>query len=633
MIREIINFTEDLNNDVSDILSNYMKPQQDGVYVIINAQGEINVEYYQDGNTITPFLKNCIQRLRYSWTIEYDKKPYYQKCFDLPNKRIHSVSPFVVAFKRTYIEGGKEYKDAGKSIDKKYVLSYLKNSKQETLKNSNEADSFYNIINQEYDNIVNKFIYEYEKTRKKIKDNYYIIFLYEASNDLYQESFLNYLKVKLFNSAKLGITTEEGKILKENDFANYNILRGWSNFFSSYNAGKPFLKHLTGISETNTITNLDAKLLFEFKEYLRMDILPNPLPIFIDKAELKKDEIQNEIIKICNTENKKTYREILHSIFSKREITLQKYYLLNIHRGNIADFDFVPLFRYHIECKIYNVSELQDKNGNIKSAKISNIFDLEREFSDLFVKYNNNTGQGCGFLIGNYFGDKIESQKSFKGHTVTKETLSSYYKYRKSIYDYIYKSKQQSITSDMFDDIVFWAILSDISMDELKNGKHTKFYSIREKINIWFSLYDLFNNNNKNTISMVSKIEQLKEKVRTIADGTAHIESKEEFAFAAGQVVSWLFEKSEASNKTYAMIEPFLQKRESGLLQTAILKTIEVYIHNIKFYNGNKYGFELLSADVLTYDETVKMEPLRKYFIAGCFSPSVLKKKENSNNN
>ncbi len=127
---------------------------------------------------------------------------------------------------------------------------------------------------------------------------------------------------------------------------------------------------------------------------------------------------------------------------------------------------------------------------------------MEKEISTLFQQYNDITGNGKNFLIGNYFGDKFEPSK---GHSITKETTASFYKYRKSIYDYIYKSRLQSITCEMFDDMAYSAILSDISKDEFREKRHTKYYAIGEKLNIWFSLYNLFNNNNKNGIIMLQK--------------------------------------------------------------------------------------------------------------------------------
>jgi CRISPR-associated protein Csh1 len=86
-----------------------------------------------------------------------------------------------------------------------------------------------------------------------------------------------------------------------------------------------------------------------------------------------------------------------------------------------------------------------------------------------------------------------------------------------------------------------------------------------------------------------------------------------------------------ASNKTYAMLEPYLQKSKSGQLQDAIAQTIAVYKHDISVYKGN---FEMLSAQVLTYEENVDMKPLLKYFLAGCFSQcTIYTKKEDTNNN
>lgn len=632
MIREIINFTNDLNNDLSNFLLDYMEPQQEGVYIIIDKQQNIKAEYYKEGDAINSNLKQCIKNLQYAWTIEYDKKPFYQKCFDLPNKRIHSISPFVIAFKRTYLDNGKENKN-GKRIDKSYVLTYLQKSKQETMNADEDFDSFYKFIEQEFDNMIDTFIYKYEEKGKKIKDNFYIIILYEASDEIYQETFSNYLKTKLFNSAKKGITTIDGVELQEKDFNKHETIRGWSNFYNGYNADKPFLKHKTGFVETNKISNIDAKLLYDFKEYYRRGVLPNPLPIFIDKEELKTDGIQNEIIKICNLEKKQSYREILESIFSKKSITLQKYYLLNIRYGVIVDFDFVPLFRYCIDCKIHNYTELKDKNGDKKPIKdISNVFDLERVLNDLFLKYNNNTKQSFGFLIGNYFGDKIESQKLFTNHTITKETLASFYKYRKSIYDYIYKSNLKSITGEMFDDIAYSAILSDIYNDEFREKKHTKYYAIGEKLNIWFSLYNLFNNNNKNEIIMASKVTDLMSKMRSVAKVESNFETPEDFAFGAGQIVSYLIDRSVAANKTYAMLEPYLQKNKSSQLQDAIAQTIAIYKHDISVYKGK---FERLASQVLTDDCNVEMKPLLKYFLAGCFCPCVIydsEKKQDNNN-
>ena len=127
---------------------------------------------------------------------------------------------------------------------------------------------------------------------------------------------------------------------------------------------------------------------------------------------------------------------------------------------------------------------------------------------------------------------------------------------------------------------------------------------------------------------MASKVTDLLAKMRAVAKGEANIETKEEFAFGAGQIVSYLIDRSVASNKTYALLEPYLQKSKSSQLQDAIAQTITVYKHDISVFKGT---FENLASQVLTYDYDADMKPLLKYFLAGCFSPCAVYTKKDKN--
>lgn len=626
MIQEIINFTKFIDTDMKDVIDDYLEPQQEGLFVEFSNDGSFIFEYYKEGNSISPLLRRCISRLRYSWTIEYDKKPLYQKCLDLPNKRIHSVSPFVVATKRKYLDGGKEF--ATKSVDSIYIKKYLKGAIAAT-KSSNNVDVEANLFK---DNLVNNFaqLLSIIKEQKFTAESYVLIFC-NTNLDNYKSTYSNYLKTRIFNSSNLGLTDKNGKSVGEKTATTLNELRGWSNFFNGYNAGKPFLQHQTSLTSTNTITNTEATYLYLFKEYCRLNIFPNPLPIFIDYNELKIDGLQSEIIQIYNsTKGKKlSYYEIIDRIFSKKGIVLQKYYLLYRGVNGINDFDFVPLFRYKFD-SVINVENVT-KEGVIKDGmfepmhieRIENIFDFERiivkdMFNNSLVKIKEEK------YSTNYFGD-VDSKDVSGGDIMYQLIL----KYRKAFYDYIYKSQTEALNSDMFEDIMYNSILSNIRNDEIK----TRFEynnSIKRKINIWFSLYRLFSNNINNNMIMASKITELQAKMVAVAKGEADIETKEEFAFGAGQIVSYLMDRSAASNKTYALLEPYLQKSKSDQLQDAIAQTIAVYKHDISVYKGT---FENLSSQVLTDDCNADMRPLLKYFLAGCFSPcAVYNKKDNSNN-
>lgn len=650
MIKEVINFTENLIEDIPDIMQWKVQPSK-GLHVFIdidengkwtNQNLELGKDYnYYDGKgELSQLLEKTKVYKINSQLVNQDMN----KCLDndkcehdgivYPIKQIQSCSPYVVGFKVkekeqdvdvvTNGQKSKKKKNRFEVIEKrveKYLLKAVAVCNVNDLAKSKIIglkDNIHQVI--EAVKLIKVRIGKKETIATDLSKSEFIsIYLRDITLDELQRSYSAYTTSKLFLKNEYNSEVD----IKDSTF-------GLPSFFTIDNDGKQFLKHLTGVQYNGINGRISAeqmKSLYKFSLLLKNGILPNPLPVYIDKKEFK---LNGEIIKVFKDQgfDRYKYQEIIGKIFEK-DVKLNNYYLLNFHNNYIVDFDFVSLFRYYIKQNIENITELKDTSGTVKPPQtINNIFQLEQEINKLFLKYDKKTGHGYGFLIGNYFGEKVEQQKSFnpKRYNVRHETLSSFYKFRKSIYDFIYKSRTQSITLEMFDEIVSSAIIADIFMDEFQNKKHSKYYQIREKINVWFSLNNLFINTNN--YNMISKIEEIKKKTRAVAeDQNVHLSSNEEFAFAAGQIASYLIEQSEASNKTYALIEPFLQKRDSYQLQAEILRFTEMYKHKLKFYNGNKYGLELLTSDVLTFgDEPVRMAGLKKYFIAGCFSPSILKK-------
>lgn len=640
MIREIINFTNDLIEDIPDIMEWKVEPSKGlHVFIDIDDNGQwINQDFqkgkdydYFDGiNHNISLWNDCICYQNVSDYITMNK---VQK-FDSKQK-IHSCSPFALAFNFNFSDDDKkklgikkwrkgekpkeEEKNANSDLIRskriEIISSRLKDYKSNALKMYPGADTeFHQIIDgfySEIPNILNQIqsISEY----KSIIDKDYIRIYLRTISYIRQQSYhAEYLKNEIFNDEKL----------------SYGEL-GVIGFQTTFPSKKIFVKHKTSslINGINQRYSKDEALtLNNFEKLLKRKItidnkdfrcLPNPLPIVVDKRE-----INNRIVKLFNSENDPIpYKELLKKLFEKTNLKyLSDYYLINYSNTKdglrINDFDFVPLFRFYIDYTINNYVELI----NVIKKSISNVFELEKVISTFFQQYNDKTGAGKNFLIGNYFVNKFEPSK---GHSITKETEASFYKYRKSIYDYIYKSRLQSLTYEMFDDMAYSAILSDITKDEYKENKHTKYYAIREKLNIWFSLYNTFNNNNnnKNEIIMASKVTDLMSKMRSVAKGESNFETPEDFAFGAGQIVSYLIDRSVATNKSYSMLEPYLQKNKSNQLQDAIAQTIAIYKHDINVYKGR---FERLTSQVLTDDCNVEMRPLLKYFLAGCFCPCVI---------
>lgn len=200
-------------------------------------------------------------------------------------------------------------------------------------------------------------------------------------------------------------------------------------------------------------------------------------------------------------------------------------------------------------------------------------------------------------------------------------------KYRKIFYDYIYKSKREAVTSTILHDIMQTGILDDLKQDKFKDNRHTKEFTIKEKLNIWFSLFEYFDQQKTEggDETMASQVLELQGRMQQIAnDSTAHVENDNEFAYAAGQVIYYLLNQSEAGNKSHALLEPFLQKTDATQLRMAIARTFAQYKHAITFYKGR---FEKLMAEVLSYDLDSDLKSLLPMILAGYFADCVIYQK------
>ena len=659
MIREIINFTNGLLSDIPDIMQWNIQPDK-GLHVFIdidetgnwvnqNLQQGIDYDYYDGKKQDIKLWNDCI---RYQEATEYITMNKVSK-FD-KKKKIHSCSPFAVAFNFNFND--KEKSELGIKIFKKsdkpskeelksnnaLIRAQRRTVIEERLKDyQSNSLSIYGIKEKDGDLFSNQpFIYgkqimgffnnlhkilnaveliaEYSLLTGK---DYLHLYLRTIPIDVQEELHNRYVKQEIFS----------GEVMSKEHF-------GSVGFFTAYNQKKPFLRHRTsflkdGVSQR--FSEEDAITLYTFEKLLRRkpQCLPNPLPIMIDGREWNK-----RVIKLFNESGDTlSFRDLLKQLFAKYNMkSLPNYYLLNLSKTVsgivINDFDFVPLFRYYLDgdivvSNVTNSSSLQDKSfEREREISIKTIFDFERVavrevFNNSLVKIKEDK------YVTNYFGE-IDSNYVIGG-TLMSNLMQ---KYRKAIYAYIYKSDTNAINANMFDDIMYQSVLSNIKLDTFENKRFEWNNSIKKKINIWFSLYKMFNQNDKRE-NMVTKINELKNEISRVTKGETDLLSPESFAFGAGQLVSYLMDRSVSTNKTYAMLEPYLQKGKSRLLQDAIAQTVTVYKHDInQIYKGR---FEFLASQVLTYGGDIDMKPLLKYFLAGCFSPCIIyeKTKEITNNN
>lgn len=636
MIREIINFTTDVMKDqeMFNNLIRKIKPSNGlHIFVELDAEGKwknkavrygVDYVFYTDDNGEDAMRETCIQYENYGRRVGWNMNKV------LDSKKLSSCSPFILSFKKKTLTDNTLEGTGYQKIDN-LLPSYFKKARDICLKN---ADETLKQLSKAFEQVCSEVLQQLTvfSTSKQQKDgsivqvpiveemeneHYIHVYLKNISLEKYKEAHENYLQEKLFNTNK---HNNEKNITKE----TYGV----SNFLNGLNSKKPFLEHKTamlykGISER--IQLKDAIALNYFEILISNRILPNPLPIVIDK-----DELNRKIVNLFNSNDEPIpYQELMKELFKEtNRDCLANFYLIQYAKTKkglkINDFDFVPLFRFNLEkdTQVYNLTHAEKvKEKTFETApdiNLPTVFKFEKDV----VKEIFNIKDDAAV---NYFGDINPAHIS--DDNVTYQQIR---KYRKAFYDFIYKSKRNAINTAMFDDMMYHSILSNIQTDGIK-GRFEWNNTIKKKLNIWFSLYTLFNNNLKEN-EMASKVPDLMAKMSSVAKGETNFETPEEFAFGAGQLVSYLINQSAAANKTYAMLEPYLQKNKSNQLQDTIAQTIAVYKHAIGIYHGK---FERLATQVLTDNSDVEMKPLMKYFLAGCFCPCVIyesDKNEETNN-
>lgn len=638
MIREIVSFTENIDEQFKSLGSS----PKEGLHImldttLIDNTIKIDAENYRyevfskrQREEPSDFLNHCKILQQNAWCIDTNK------CFDLPTKAIHTCSPFCVAFKREHLIGGGKYNENEKNkkiqiynrfstyFDKAFKL--FDNDDEGT---RNEIFKLYftqnlfsktidriekthlekrTSIQQDIDLLKAKLKEEKDKIKnesikneialleqkliafKKMDDSDYLVFYLNRSIDEYKLVHEKYLNDKLFVTDKYNIEqVEEGKIF------------GVSNFMNTLNGNMPFLMHQTASFDINgRISNVDAKRLYEFINILPNRTLPNPLPIFVYKEELQ----QKMIALFQESGYKFSYKELIESLLKNHSEDLSNYYLLywiNTKDGIVfKDFDFVSKFEYILEKQIDNLFEIKEKDkSDLKHyPKINDVFAFEHIVFKQLLQSK--------YLRLDYFNDLNKDDYEKKDLT-----FISFSKFRKAVYDFVYKSQRQAVDVNMFNEMVFNGIKDDIKQG---NG-----YGVKDKLNIWYSIYDYFNP--QNNIIMASKLESYQSFVNNITNDTANINNANdaEFAFTAGQVIYYILEKSKSDDNSYQLLEPYLQKAKCTELKQAIANDFARYKHE----NFSK-NFERAAAFVLSYETSSNMKHLLPELLSGVFSKNQL---------
>lgn len=621
MIKEICQFVETLEEQTPDLFEEGAKLKE-GIYIAL----DIGLE---DGNYILKNVDengNILKEDIGLFTKKDDQTPFFEKCRKVlqasspvdknkifnPNLKIFNVtcSPYAVGFtKKGVLNNIEKTRKDGTTVGREGILNelskqYLKKAEDyiEEGQSSTWFNAFKSWLIANFWELIDKIEFN------GLKDGYVVVFfLKEVPIEQYKKPYLKYIGENVFNKAEFNTTFQD-------------IIYGVSDSLNTFNDKKRFLKHQSASFKFNyRVHGEDAQFVWKFYQLSRNKQLPNPLLIFVDKEEAN---LNADVVKLFNNDGVAGYSEIIRSLLNLRRTNLQNFYLLFVQKGKIIDLDFVPVFKYTLKDKVENDFIVKEIFGTEPAvyfnSKDHNVFDFQ--FMVVNPIFNKQLVQEtkAGTLWIKYFDD-LEIKPDYG---LTDAIYNLIYKYRKAWYDFIYKSRQQEITMTMINEMFKDSIVDDLRHDE----ELKKTAQIRKKLSLWFGLQPLFDNNFK-TNSMANKTVELQMKLREIAQTESlHIETDDEFAFAAGQLIWKLLIQSESANRSHALLEPFLQKTEPILFKQAIANTFNMYKYKFTLY-PNKYEFDKLFSEVMGFIPNVSnMKEHLPMILAGYFSESIFKK-------
>ncbi len=615
MIREIINFTSGLDPELKAI---GMTPKE-GLHILLSFEeqdGQLSISdkneyevYSKKDKEVSLFLRKCELLRQATWMIDTNK------CIDNITRAIHSCSPFSLAIKRTNFNGGKNFVQRMKE-GKTIVYDSLENYFSKTANLfEDEKLSRYSILFKEAINSEQKIHHYFSQIPEydNLKDdaNTYVIFYLDVDLEDYTKAYKNYF-------------TDES-IFNSNVIETENGWYGASGFFNGFNSKKPFLKHQSASFDiTGRVSANDARTLFEFESIIGRGILPNPLPIFVYKDELKAS-IDLFKADALDGGSRKGHKDIIDSLLRKLSTeTIGNYYLLYYERGEIKDFDFVSQFEYRLLDKNEKNFKVLDVFNEGKLYQIANVFEFQNRI--LPILFNNSLvikTKGESPPLLKYFDDLEQKYCDDNNTTIYNLVMT----YRGAFYDFIYKSKRKSINETMINHIVMTGIYSDLKK---LNGaddsqERNRAYNIKAKLNILFS-FRQFNNQS----DMSSIIPALTEKTRQVINNSdVHFETNEEFAFGVGQLIYFLLNQSESSNKSHAMLEPFVLKTDVNSLKDSIRRLLIKYAYKLSLGRGR---VEKLMAEIQGFSFEGNFKDLHEFMFTGYFTDCLIYEKSQKEN-
>ena len=577
----------------------------DGTYIMVNTDG--NIKYQKE------FDKKVSQIIEFE---EFITRDYLSKYLESnksieKSKLIHSNNYMSFFIKKETLNLEEFAKKKKKANIKEFILECIddyfnvlenpKNKhskKKEALKLYKEIEEQLGLANVEKVNYCRNWIKEnIFQIGENLKDyKGYLKIFFDFPIEEYEKESNRYIIPNIYNSNDYN-TEFNGEIL------------GLPNNNMGMNSKKPYLANKTRKNNMPYLINKEDVLLQKkFYDYLYNLVNNGVNNVYFD--------ITNKIIKpLYKDEETKRHKE-------KVEKGLRAYYL-RIQKGKeveIHDFDIIT--NYNTEITGLEIKEeIVNENIRVKSKllenggkKVTSIYSLEKLVDRIYFNK---------FLVNNYFTPikdlKINDSKVLEQMALTKDAWFSF----------IYKGNVNQIKS------MFKKSSMELIKNSIANGYVVKAF---EQFVLREAILDYFELNKDRKVSnidggrrIVDFIKPINDKLRQkinikekdirenrVTQGV--IESDEEYYFAVGQFISYLFSLSKANTKKQSLINPFLNCKSDKRLKELLERLYKKYNHAIEGNYGRASSLNRMIIGYIPNESKVKNDIL----IAGYLYSSLI---------
>lgn len=385
-----------------------------------------------------------------------------------------------------------------------------------------------------------------KKSTDFLKNTYLVFELPDTS--LYDKFYFSYLRNKVFlTESSKSILDGVCSICGKEDKVSIPVL------FHNMNAKKLFITHIGRKESLNTLICRDCSLeLVRFHQRFLSKI--NIFPLFIDE-DLEEEEIDmlKNLFRSDPDFRRNTFKKIIEGVTSQRDIL--DFYLIVSNGQDFVFVDYVSNFRYEF-------------------SEDATIFDIEGDLNELFERK----------LTSNYFG--ISTLKD-------KKLLSSIYKYRTLIFDFVYRAKFENLNRDVIDNIFY-----DSLSRKLREFYDDKSSDRKKEEETVFALFRSYKKLNKHFggdyMDTVESLNDLWNREK--------LENSYEYYYLLGQITRYLLSQSQSENKTHALVEPFMNITNHVVMMDRVFDLFNKYKYNI---NIDDVAFNKAFSLTLNYFNTV----------------------------